>query len=509
MIFLHYGAGPADLHPTGFLQSDQPSYAAMARQYFDQGFGPTYSLPFDSDDAGPRFYAQPYTLLMGLLWNLSGWDPGVVTLLLGSLGAIVFMRAAIALYSHVVPLDCREAWAGLPLFVWGGGLLALAGLLHWVLLDPTARFSSIFLFDPTQGFWFLNLGRNLYMANEAAYHALALGLLWALVAQRAGLALLLAAVLSASHPFTGLQFALVLVAFSTLEAIRRAGPLWLPLAALGLLAAHLAYYLLLVGGEPTQAGIMQQYAARYRSLPLTSSLLAYAPVTLFALMTLRHRAVWQRLPVRLCVCVALVSVGLENHELFITPDQPLHFTRGYLWLALFLLGAPTLVIVLGRLRRGGLWARFALAGIFMIALSDNALWFAQQGRTLTLSNGEALYLSTAEQALFAYLQQPALRGALVIGERSRTGYLTTVYTPLNAYVSHWDNTPDRAAREAEVERWRAEGVLAPTWQGRRLLFVVEGDARSAEERPWFDPAQDSILRDFGELTLVLRDLTGS
>lgn len=43
------------------------------------------------------------------------------------------------------------------------------------------------------------------------------------------------------------------------------------------------------------------------------------------------------------LCALLVAVGLSLHDRFFKPVQPLHFSRGYVWLPLFLRGLPALL----------------------------------------------------------------------------------------------------------------------------------------------------------------------
>src|SRR5262245_57045685 len=90
---------------TGFLAYDMPYYMADARCYFDAGhFTLAYGLPFSTDPNTPHIYFQPLTLALGVLWKLTGSDPGVLFTVAGLIFAICSARVIIALYDEIVPL---------------------------------------------------------------------------------------------------------------------------------------------------------------------------------------------------------------------------------------------------------------------------------------------------------------------------------------------------------------------------------------------------------------------
>ncbi len=89
---------PGGLLPTGFIQYDMGEYMADGRAYFDSGFHFTYANPFSFAYDGPRIYFQPVTLLFGLIWRLTGLDPGSAFVVAAILGAALCARAALALY---------------------------------------------------------------------------------------------------------------------------------------------------------------------------------------------------------------------------------------------------------------------------------------------------------------------------------------------------------------------------------------------------------------------------
>ena len=138
-----------------------PYYMANAREHFDNG-SVTYGNPFSPSYTTPAISSQPLTLVLGVLWKLTGADPGVVFVSIGAVAALFCVRAAVALYSEVAGLETRSAQLGVVAFVWGGGLLALAGLAASLY---TGR-GELFRFDPHQGYWFLNFGRTMISSDR-------------------------------------------------------------------------------------------------------------------------------------------------------------------------------------------------------------------------------------------------------------------------------------------------------------------------------------------------------
>ena len=460
--------------PTGFLQYDQASYMAMAREHFDQGFSPTYGLPFSPDSQTPRVYLQPQSLVLGSLLALTGLEPGVLFYGCGLLAALVFFRIAIALWRERVQAEDGAAAVGATLLCWGGGLLALAGLAV-SLTQGGLTPEGIFRFDPLDGYWFLNAGRNAWYTLEAYYHALAFGLLLALLRRRYALALLLLALLSWSHPFTGLQFLLIAGGWSGLERLllrsSAAPPLWFPAGAAALLALHLGYHLwFLPTHSPEHASVMTQWMAD-TPLSLAGFLLAYALVLPPAVAAVA-RGLLRQPESRLFLLTALTTLALMTHDLVIEARQPLHFSRGYLWSGLLLLGAPPLHRWLGALLRPPRSRRrlAALAALLLLFVADNGAWFAWRAQE-QLAGFTQFLLRPVQWAVLEELRRPDYAGHTLVSTDLEIGYLVTVYTPLRSWRSHGNTTPDVFRREAEIAAWMATGEEPPEWRQRPMVFV--------------------------------------
>jgi hypothetical protein len=459
---------------TGFIGVDMPVYMANAREHFDAG-SLTYGNPSSPFYDTPAIYFQPITLLLGVIWRVTGLDPGMIFVGFGLVAAVVCVRVAISLYQTVVGLESRVHWLGLLMFVWGGGVIALAGFAYNTITGNTT--APLFRFDAGGGWWFLNLGRNLVFPTEALYHALFLGCIIAILHRRFTGALLLAALASASHPFTGVQLLLILTTWCFMEHVflrSEALPGSFVLGCGALLALHLGYYLGFLGLFPEHRALMEQWTQPW-TYQAKHFLPAYFLVGGLALWRLRRltlaRDVLGSSTNRLFLMWFAVSFVLANHEFAMKPIQPAHFTRGYVWMPLFLLGAPVLMRLMltlwsSRRRVLGPLGAAAMVGLFV---ADNALWLATREGPL------GVYKTADQRELLAWMDSPELRGAVVLAERPDIGYLATVYTPLRAWQSHLFNTPYGRDRRREAREFFQDGIFLDEWRGMRMLIVYDDE----------------------------------
>jgi len=497
----HYiGFALADLRPTGFIIYDTPYYVANAREHFDGArFSLLYSNPFSYDYASPRIYFQPLTLFLGIVLRITRADPGLVFALTGVLTALICARMAIALFDRFADRSEEGGNLALLAFVWGGGIFVVTGTLFAALVKSpgvTAPFDStlwwwfIRVADPAGGWWFLNLGRNLVLPTEAFYHALFFGAVVMIVSRRFVAAFAFMAALSMSHPFTGLQLLGIVVAWAGIEVVllrNRSVPAAFAAASVALLIAHIVYYLVFLPSFPEHRQLQLQWTLDW-TVDLPQALFAYSFVGLVALWTVRSRtrlrAVVTDPTKRLLIVWFVVSIALENHEQFVKhPVQPIHFTRGYVWVALFLLGVPTLAAAFRRAYHSPRAPTLVVgaATVFVLALADNSVWLgatAAQGLGLPLEPQSAAgpvrlgYGLTAEQThLLAWLHGADYPNSVVVSEDLDLGYLVTVYTPFRSWRSHYANTPWNQSRLNELRQFFQTGVVNDGWKPLPLLIV--------------------------------------
>src|ERR1700690_713606 len=155
--------------PTAFVQYDLAAYLANARQHFTQGFHLAYANPYGSYGT-PRIYFEPHLLLLGFLQWL-GLSPDAALILFGVAAVAFTSITAGKLYEQWVGWRTPAEKLGFVCFFWGGGLMSLGGALFGLVTHGNLV-RSFFVFDPADGWWMLNFGRNLVAPTEAYYHGL-------------------------------------------------------------------------------------------------------------------------------------------------------------------------------------------------------------------------------------------------------------------------------------------------------------------------------------------------
>jgi hypothetical protein len=453
------------LVPTAFIQYDLPYYVANGRQHFAQGMHLTYGNPYASYGT-PAIYFEPHIFLLGMLQWI-GLSP--------DLALIAFHLAAVA-FAATVGAKLYEEWVGwntlgqklgLIIFFWGGGVLSLAGAAFG-LFAHVKLMQAVLSFDAGDGWWMFNFGRNLVYPTEAYYHGLFLLSILLLIKKRFVGAIIAAALLSASHPFTGLSLALILVLYSALELKLRSGaaPWKLLFGSCAIAIVHLAYYTVFLNRFADHRAIEAQWMKRewfYGFWTFAPALYLVAIFAFGGLTRSKNLAAMLAKPRnRLCLVWFAVICGLTHHDLIIQPRQPVHFAHGYDWIALFLLGAPGIVAAVEKLlairpRPAMVLALSAFLGLF---LSDNLLWFATF--TDPSVQWQTVALTHDQKGVLDWLARHASGAAYVASSDQRINYLTPTYTNIRTWRGHDINTPDVVVRESQLRAAFSSGQSIPT-----------------------------------------------
>ncbi|MGO9915826.1 MAG: hypothetical protein ACLQIB_14115 [Isosphaeraceae bacterium] len=479
----HFAYQMPGRQPTGFIDYDMPYYMANARQHFDTGhFRFFYSNPYNAFDASPSVYFQPMTLVLGTLMHWTGIAPNQLFLIFEVLAGWVCARVGVALYAEIVGLSDWARRLGLVVFFWGAGLMVIAGVVY--SLAKTGVVEHLFILDPFNGWWHLNFGRNMVYPTEALYHALFFGCILSVLRRSYWLAAFLALIVSWSHPFTGIELALILASWSALELFfvqSGAVPSGFFLASLLVLVVHFGYHLVFLRRFPAHRALMKAWAHPYL-LQVRTFAPAYALVGALAVWPIRRlrlaRVFFADARNRLFLVWFVVAFALANHEFAIDPIQPLHFARGYIWTSLFFIGSSTLIGLLTCLRRwgGAVAGSLAVGLVVAVFLMDNALWLGSFVWDAALGHQQKYWSVTADQlALYRWMSQPENKGALVLtSDPHDVGFLTAVYTPLRPWFGHFDTTPDIDARRQEVGEFLKTGRVIDEWRGKSLLVTLDG-----------------------------------
>jgi len=511
---------------TGFTTYDLPYYVANARAILDRGHAGLYPNPFDPDPSAPVIYFHwLMSVLAGLIGPL-GLSPGHALLLIQVIGAVASARVMYSLVAWLLP---TSRWRTLLYFLtmWSGGFLVLGRLVANLFAGQTWS-TNLLAFDPGHGLWCLNFGRNLILPTEAIYHALMLALWLSILKGHWKAAALALVAITSTHPFTGAQALAIVGACAGVQALacrltpppasaRRPSPsppqtapqspspsiggegrgegpslavqsaafsttsptsppLPFLFAYAAIAAVFVAYYFLVLPRFPQHQEIQHTWTLGWTLSGLTI-LLAYAPAAVLAWLAIRSNAAWRR-QTRFLLIAAGVSFLLANHQWFITPRQPIHFTRGYIWTPLFLIGLPTLASLFDRLfnslplppgeRAGVRGTRsktppkaiglLAITLLGALALSDNAAFLLINATSPT---PPGFNLTKDEQAAFHDLNTKRLTGVLLTDD-DRLGYLAAAMTSARPWLGHKYNTPkfdDRQTRLAAFKSTTTAGDL--------------------------------------------------
>ena len=472
-------AGNANEFATGFIQNDQPYYMANAREHFDSGsFQWTYGNPNDWKSDSPRIYFQPQTLLLGAIRDVTGADPALIFGIFGFVFAVLTVRVAWLLLREFLPDFESSTPFILCLFLWGGGCFALAGLATMFLAPQANRelYDYVTLYDPFQGWWFLNLGRNLIFPTESYYHFLFLAGALMLARGKHTAAILIGLLISISHPFTGVEYLAIAAMWLFLERVfwQLKSTTWLAVvAAFTLLFLHVGYYQVWLNGFPAHRKLHEvwELAWEYKAVPMV---LAYGLVAGFAIWNCRTANLattfLSESKNRLLVVWFLVAFLLANHEFFMKSTQPLHFTRGYVWTPLFLAGAVTiqkLLSFLGSIKS----SKLAMAVVLVVFCLDNATWLCMCSIDGRHNSG---HTRTDFRAVMSALNEhPAGNNAVVVSNSRLLSYLSTVYTPHDSFVGHGYLTPDVEQNWDATRKFLKYSEPLAVLDGYTQLFVMD------------------------------------
>jgi hypothetical protein len=446
-----------------------PSYVANGKQFFERGFHLTWSNPYAGYDS-PAIYFQPHLFLLGLMQQL-GLDPGITYNFFNLLTLFFAAFVAIRFYQEVVGDETRAKRLGLVCFFWGGGILTLAGLVYGLIRDH--RIAELTRFDPSTGWWMLNFGRNLVFPTEAYYHGLFLLSLLALLRGRMIQCLAWAALLSCSHPFTGLTLICILIAYSAVELVLRSGIVTVKFLAVAIVLAvlHLAYYLIWLNRFSDHRVLETQWRVDWLYKPETF-IPALLIVAFFAAWRIGSSAFqcFRDARVRLFAVWFVVVFALTQHNLVVRhPFQPIHFARGYDWMALFFIGAPALIAVFEHvlrisapMMRGGI-----LAGLLCLFLLDNAFWLIDT----SVRNPYQISLTRDQTDVLRWLSSNVKAGDMVVCRDTMVSYLVPTYTSARSWQGHMQNTPFIEQKHDDVESFFGEGRIVPAWAMEEVVYV--------------------------------------
>ena len=467
-----------ELKPTGFTTEEDILYMSYAHQYLDQHpFSFFYSNPFDGNPASPKIYFQPVNFLFAGLMKL-GLPPGYCFTLFGILMAIVCIYIGIKILLHLIT-DTRKVPLLALLFTWGGGLTSLTGIAAGLFTGNHATanwLDGMYLADPANGWWALNWGRNLFLPLEAYYHVLFLAGIYFILKQKWITAACISFFLSVSHPFTGIEFLVIINGWLFTEKIifkNKSIPLWFWAAILAITLFHAWYYLVYLNRFSEHRQIFNQYTLKW-TYSMLVAIPAYCIVALLAVVNLTINSplknVFAATHQRLFFGWAILAFLLSKHEWFIKPMQPIHFTRGYVWAGLFLFAIPAILFILEKWKKTNL-KKWLLYSAIVIFLSDNILWTTNLLRGRNNIEWEG-HITNDTREVLSFLHKTSTPNDLIVGNSRLVNFLCHVYSKANSWVSHHYNTPDFELRTNQMNHYLQTGESPKEWNQRHILIIL-------------------------------------
>lgn len=471
----------------GWSYYDIPSYYANAREVFENGNGIFYANPYSLEPDSPHIYTNLQIMLKGWLWK-AGVGFSAQEILWRAAGATAMFGLLALIVAACLPPGRWRVWTYL-MAALGGGITVLPALViaaEGVMFPPPGRPSFWRLLAEAHvnleqnpdilgvwGWWFLNTLRNLVYSTECVYHALFFGVIVCALRRRWTGALALFAVTWWTHPFTGLELGAILWVWLSIELVlawrRRESPgahrtVWIALSLIQML--FLLYYGPYMGRSEEHRSVTAVWRGPEATVITTASLghvlLSYGPL-LLGLLWAFGREGRARLRdsshARLLVAWAAVVFLLMHHDKIPgvrNPAQPLHFSRGYLYIVLVFWSGQGLAAWARRSPHKA--RRIALLAwlVFGVALADNVLFFGRY-----FLGGEArqrglLFISEKQQAMLHRLNDfPPNQLVFTLEDRPGRGlgYLIPTETSHRSFLGHGTNAPHVRERTAAYLDW--------------------------------------------------------
>ncbi|HMO60967.1 MAG TPA: hypothetical protein PKC39_06185 [Ferruginibacter sp.] len=497
---LHFFNHDAALKPTGYIQWEHLMYMLSAKEYASGNAQLLYQWPMlNNFDAGPVFF-QPQFLVLGYVWKFTGASPATLLLVFNIIFAVLTLRVVIAVIDVIIP-QYRYKNLITILFCWGGGLLAAAGfVLHWVVFkNSTLTFSEqIFYLDPADGFWCLNFGRTLIYPFEAYYHFLFVSAVLMVLRKRFMAAFVIILLLILSHPYTAIELITPLLVWIAAEVFYFKNSAYSKRQFWLFAAAFLLFFIF-------YAGILGRIEI-YRYINQLNSLdwnyKAWHFVPGYALVWLLSFYCIKNVPAlkrhfsnphsRLFFWWGLVAFLLSVHGFAIKPEQPVHFTRGYVYAGFFLFSIPALQQLISWLMQENKKKYLLTTVIVFVFLFDNISWF---GLKADSKNQAGVYFNKPEYELIDFFsKQPA--AGIVAGNENN--YPLNIAIQLHSNTKAWIPHPflgfDIEERRQAVAQFVSGKEMHPMWRGKTVYMYFDKNDGNLQQPPVFENAQFVVYK---------------
>lgn len=339
---------------SGYMQGDQPSYTAWAREVFERGNGFLYANPWDAASDAPRIYSNLAFIVLAALYKVLPLDWLVTWELLRIAGGFAMAMLLFKLLA-LLQLPPKQTLFLFALTLTGGGVASLIALFgsggNWLE-------TFIYIEDGRNsgagyGWWLPNIFRQPLYPLETLYHAMLYAAALVFLSKRKMFCLPLLALLWWMHPITAVLATTVLGLAAVGEFVvasratfmgREAKEYLLVIVGIGLIGiGAVAYNRMYIPSFPSGKSFVDQaLALATESLRWEWTIESWGwflIAGLGALFVKGIRSYLVREPIGRFILAWLVAVFLWTHnDWFLRhPIQPMHFTRGHVFLGLILL----------------------------------------------------------------------------------------------------------------------------------------------------------------------------
>jgi hypothetical protein len=149
--------------------------------------------------------------------------------------------------------------------------------------------------------------------------------------------------------------------------------------------------------------------------------------------------------------------------------EPVHFTRGYEWSSLFIIGLPAQERFINYLKKK---SKFILVPLFcLVFLNDNILWLINYSRLGSFTQ-LSVYISKEQNEVLNWLQKNTNNSSLIISGDNQISILSTVYTKAYPWTSHNLATPFLERKQKVYKDFIINKVVDSAWLDRDALFIL-------------------------------------
>ncbi|MFT3681418.1 MAG: hypothetical protein QM791_14190 [Ferruginibacter sp.] len=487
---VHFIYHDKDQLPTGFIQWEHIMYMFTAKEYVNGHAILLYQWPMLNNFNDGAVFFQPQFLVLGYLWKWLQIPPAILLMLFNFVFAVLALKMVIEVIELLIP-QYRHKKLFTVLFCWGGGLLSAAGIfIHFLFFRGSLSNlgDNIFHLDPANGFWCLNFGRTLIYPLEAYYHFLFVTCIWFVLRKKFAAAFLVMLLLTLSHPYTAIEIIAIVLAWITAEVFYFKNKQFTIRQFYLVLAAFVIYFIFYAGilGSIKIYRYINQLNSLDWGYKIHQFLPAYTLVWLLSFLCVKNVPLLKKHFAepfnRLFFWWGTVAFLLSVHGFAIKPEQPIHFTRGYIYAGFFLFSIPALQCIINKYAAKGIKNMAILALLIFIFLFDNITWF---GYAVASPDNAGTYLSRNEKELVDFFKDRQDHGIVAGNEKNYVlNCAIQLYSNEKAWIPHPHLCFEIEKRREAVERYIKQNIMDSNWHPYPVYLYFDKNDSNLQQPGW-------------------------